>query len=102
MVVTLIEWENIDNGKWKKKGVHTVGKGKVNPNSPNYMRNLLAQMKTIFIYCEDCKKKYCLAYPCVHHLSDSPEHREQYDTHKRKMKKAADKSQRINSQTNLD
>jgi len=47
-------------------------------------------------------KKYCLADPCIHHLSDSPEHREKYEAYIKKQKKAADKSQRINNQTNLD
>jgi hypothetical protein len=102
VVVTLIEWEKLDGGKWKKKGVHAVGKGKVNPYAPDYFRKLNEQMKKIFIYCDDCKKKYCLADPCIHHLSDSPEHREKYEAYIKKQKKAADKSQRINNQTNLD
>ncbi len=108
MVVTLIEWEKLGNGKWKKKdilhgshiagGVHT--KRKISSDSPDYAKKLQRTMEKIFIYCEECKKKYCLANPCIHHLSDSPEDRAKYEAYKKKQKAA--KSEHINSQTLLD
>ena len=103
MVVTLIEWEHLDNGKWKKKDLYLVGsnhKRRINPNSPDYAKKLQKSMEKIFIYCESCKKKYCLAYPCIHHLPDSPEGRAKYEAYKKKQKAA--KSEDINNQTLLD
>ena len=44
--------------------------GKINPNDPEYGRILRQSMKRIWVYCEDCKEKYCLADPCIHHLPD--------------------------------
>ena len=78
MVVTLIEWEKLGNGKWKKKdilhGSHIAGdvhtKRKINPDSPNYAKKLQKAFEQIWIYCENCKTKYCLANPCIHHLPD--------------------------------
>ena len=43
---------------------------KINPNHPDYERRLKAEMSKIWIYCEECKKKYCLGDPCMHHLPD--------------------------------
>jgi len=44
--------------------------GKVDPYDPEYGRKLRQQMKRVWVYCEFCKEKYCLADPCIHHLPD--------------------------------
>ena len=44
--------------------------GRSNPEDPEYERKLRQQMKRIWVYCEDCKEKYCLADPCIHHLPE--------------------------------
>ena len=62
----------------------------------------MQQMRKIEKYCDACDRKYNLADPCIHNLSDSPEHREKKEEYKRKMKKAADKSKDINNQSVLD
>jgi len=102
VVVTLIEWEHLDSGKWKKKDLHVRGsvhtKRKINSYDPDYAKKLNETMKKIFIYCEECKEKYCLAEPCMHHLSDSEEDRAKYNAYKKKAKE----SQRINKQRKLD
>ena len=41
----------------------THTKRKINSNNPDYAKKLNEAMKKIFIYCEDCKEKYCLAEP---------------------------------------
>ena len=86
MVVTLIEWEHLDNGKWKVKS-KKVPAGKVDPDNPNYARKVERAFEQIWIYCEDCKVKYCLADPCIHHLSDSPEHQAKYKAYLAEQKK---------------
>ena len=78
MVVTLIEWEH--------SNIHFAG------------RNHTKKMKDTFVYCDECKSKYNLADPCIHHLPDSPEARAKYDAYKRKNKE----SKGINNQTKLD
>ena len=83
MVVTLIEWEH---------NIRLVGR--------NHIKRTGKSMKNIWVYCELCKTKYCLAEPCIHHLSDSEEDRARYDAYKRKQK--AVKSKGINKQTKLD
>jgi len=104
VVVTLIEWEKLGNGKWKKKNLYVTGsvhtKRKISSDSPDYAKKLQRTMEKIFIYCEECKKKYCLANPCIHHLSDSPEDRAKYEAYKKKQKAA--KSEHINNQTLFD
>ena len=44
--------------------------GRIDPNDPEYERKLQQSMKKIWVYCDDCKEKYCLANPCIHHLPD--------------------------------
>lgn len=83
MVVTLIEWEH---------NIRLAGS--------NHTKRTGKSMKSIWVYCELCKAKYCLAYPCIHHLSDSEEDRARYDAYKRKQK--AEKSKGINKQTKLE
>ena len=83
MVVTLIEWEH---------NIRLAGS--------NHVKRTGKTMKGTWVYCELCKAKYCLAEPCIHHLSDSEEDRARYDAYKRKQK--AVKSKGINSQTKLD
>jgi len=75
----MIEWEKLNNGKWKVKD-------KVNYNSPDYSRKVRESMKKINPFCEECNTTYNLANPCVHHLSDSPEHRAKYNAYRRKQK----------------
>ena len=82
MVVTLIEWEH---------NIRLAGS--------NHTKRTGKSMKNIWVYCELCKTKYCLAEPCIHHLSDSEEDRARYDAYKRKQK--AEKSKGINKQTKL-
>ena len=99
MVVTLIEWEHLDNGKWKVKS-KKVAAGKIDQDNPNYARKVQRAFEQIWIYCESCKKKYCLANPCIHHLPDSPEGRTKYEAYKKKKRTA--KSEGINNQTLFD
>ena len=75
----MIEWEKLNNGKWKIKD-------KVNYNSPDYSKKVRESMKKINPFCEDCDTTYNLADPCVHHLSDSSEHRAKYNSYIKKQK----------------
>ena len=79
-----MKWQKLENGKWKLIG---PSKGKVDPNDPSYGIKLMAQMKKINPYCDVCKALYNLADPCVHHLSDSPEHRARYKAYQLALKK---------------
>ena len=81
-----MKWEKLPNGKWKciKTGI----KGKVDPYDPRYEIKLKMQMKKINPYCDSCKTTYNLANPCMHHLSDSPEHTARYKEFKRKNQKS--------------
>jgi len=80
-----MKWEKLPNGKWKH--IKTGTKGKVDPYDPSYGIKLKAQMKKITPYCSSCKTTYNLANPCIHHLSDSPEHTSRYKELKRKQQK---------------
>ena len=83
MVATLIEWEH-----------------NIKLTGSNHVKRTGKTMKSTWVYCELCKAKYCLAEPCIHHLSDSEEDRARYDAYKRKQR--AVKSKGINNQTKLD
>ena len=93
-----MRWEKQDNGKWKLLG---PSKGKVDPNDPSYGIRLRSQMKKINPYCDDCKAKYNLANPCIHHLSDSPEHRAKYKAHIQALKKKRETVSQANAQKKL-
>ena len=105
MVVTLIEWEKLGNGKWKKKHLYVTGsvhtKRKINPNSPDYAKKLQRTMEKIFIYCEECKKKYCLANPCIHHLSDSEAHTAKYKELRKKERESLNQEEEKKSSQTL-
>ena len=75
----MIEWEKLNNGKWKINE-------KVSYNSPDYSKKLRAAMKKINVFCKDCNTTFNLADPCVHHLSDSAEHRAKYNAYRKKQK----------------
>ena len=83
-------FKRLPNGKWKY--IKEVARGKVDQNDPRYGIKLKAQMKKINPYCDVCKTTYNLAKPCIHHLSDSPEHRAEYSLLKRKETNAAKNS----------
>jgi hypothetical protein len=93
-----MRWEKLDNGKWKLIG---PSKGKIDPNDPNYSRKLRAQMKNINPYCEECEAIYNLADPCIHHLSDSPEHTAKYKAYQQASKKKRETSSSSNIQKKL-
>jgi hypothetical protein len=93
-----MRWQKLENGKWKLIG---SSKGKVDPNDPSYGIRLKSQMKRITPYCEECKAIYNLANPCIHHLSDSPEHRAKYKAYTQALKKKRETALQANSQTKL-
>ena len=69
----MVEWDkdyHERTGKWRPLSEWKNREGKINPNHPDYERRLKAEMSKIWIYCEECKKKYCLGDPCIHHLPD--------------------------------
>ena len=78
-------FKKLPNGKWRY--VKEVPRGKIDPNDPDYDRRVKAQFKKTELYCENCKGMYNLANPCIHHLSDSPAHREREKELKRKQQK---------------
>jgi hypothetical protein len=82
----LIEWEKTNSGKWKIKN-------KVNYNSPEYRRALRLSMKKINPFCEECKTTYNLADPCIHHLSDSEEHKARYNELRKKQLESINKEE---------
>jgi len=75
-------WEKLENGKWRLKDEYRA----MDPNSQEYARKIKSSMMKTWIYCEECKTKYCLGNPCIHHLSDSPEDRKKYEDHKKARK----------------
>jgi len=84
------KWQKLPNGKWKyTKPLKT--NGKVNPDSPDYKRTLMMQLRKIVKFCESCNKEYNMADPCPHHLSDSPEHRAKYKAWVAQQKKEKEK-----------
>ena len=60
-----MRWIKI-NGKWIK----SEGAKRDYYKSDTYARELRARLKKKWVYCDTCKSKYNLAYPCVHHLPD--------------------------------
>ena len=71
----MIDWEQLPNGKWKKKNNK--------PFDEKKMKEVMSKKK---FYCEDCMETYTLLDPCIHHLSDSPEHRKKAEEFKKKLK----------------
>ena len=80
-----MNWEQLPNGKWRPAR-KPVAKGKIDPSDPSYEYRVRSSFKKIWIYCDSCKAKYCLADPCIHHLTDSPRDRKKYDLYKRAQK----------------
>ena len=80
-----MNWEQLPNGKWRPAR-KPVAKGKIDPSDPSYEYRVRSSFKKIWIYCNSCKAKYCLADPCIHHLTDSPRDRKKYDLYKRAQK----------------
>ena len=78
-------FKKLPNGKWKY--IKEVARGKIDPNDPDYDKRIKAKFKKTEIYCESCKGLYNLAEPCIHHLSDSPAHREREKELKKKLAK---------------
>jgi len=60
--------------------------GNIDPNDPEYGRRLNSQMKRIWVYCDDCGEKYCLAEPCIHHLPDGFKNDLRRKAYKKKVK----------------
>jgi len=83
-----MNWEQLPNGKWRP-AKKPVARGKIDQDDPGYERRVRTAFKKIWIYCDSCKAKYCLAEPCIHHLTDSPGDRKKYDLYKRAMKEKA-------------
>ena len=81
-----MKWEKLPNGKWKpiKEGIPY---GKVYPDGAEYSKRLRSKLKKIHKFCNQCNKTYDLADPCVHHLTDSPEHRMLYKAYQQQIKK---------------
>ena len=75
-------WEKLENGKWRLKAEYRG----MDPNGPEYARKIKSAMMKTWVYCESCKTKYSLGNPCIHHLSDSPEHRKKYEEYKKAQK----------------
>ena len=87
----MIDWEQLPNGKWRKKSKGVDEKK---------MKRVLKNKK---VYCEDCLELYSLDDPCIHHLTDSPEHRQKYEEYKKRMKKKPeDKSSQQSLYDNSD
>jgi len=80
-----MNWEQLPNGKWRPAR-KPVAKGKIDPSDPSYEYRVRSSFKKIWIYCNSCKAKYCLADPCIHHLTDSPRDRKKYDLYKKAQK----------------
>ena len=80
-----MNWEQLPNGKWRPAR-KPVAHGKIDPSDPSYEYRVRSSFKKIWIYCDSCKAKYCLADPCIHHLTDSPRDRKKYDLYKRAQK----------------
>jgi hypothetical protein len=78
-------FKRLPNGKWKY--IKEVARGKLNPDDPDYDKKIKHKFKKTELYCDICKAKYNLADPCIHHLSDSPEHRARYKELKKKQEK---------------
>ena len=83
-----MNWEQLPNGKWRPAR-KPVAKGKIDPSDPSYEYRVRTSFKKIWIYCDSCKAKYCLADPCIHHLTDSPGDRKKYDLYKKARKERA-------------
>lgn len=81
-----MKWKKLANGKWQPltKNVKEFDYYMTN----DFKKKLMLKLKEIWVYCEICKSKYNLAVPCIHHLSDSPEHQKQYLEQRRKQKQA--------------
>ena len=75
-----MNWEKLPNGKWRP-AKKPVAHGKIDQDDPSYERRVKTAFKKIWIYCDYCKSKYCLADPCIHHLTDSPRDRKKYELH---------------------
>ena len=73
-----MNWEQLPNGKWRP-AKKPVAHGKIDQDDPGYERRVRTSFKKIWIYCDSCKAKYCLAEPCIHHLTDSPRDRKKYE-----------------------
>jgi hypothetical protein len=56
--------------KVKDKWVKSEGATRDYYKSDSYARELRERLKKKWVYCDTCKSKYNLAYPCVHHLPD--------------------------------
>ena len=83
-----MNWEQLPNGKWRPAR-KPVAPGKIDPDDPNYIIKVRAEMKKIWVFCEECKAQYNLAEPCMHHLTDSPADRKKYDLYKKAQKDKA-------------
>jgi hypothetical protein len=83
-----MNWEQLPNGKWRP-AKKPVSKGKIDQDAYGYEQRVKSAFKKIWIYCDICKSKYCLADPCLHHLTDSPADRKRYDLYKKAEKEKA-------------
>lgn len=83
-------FKKLPNGKWKY--MKEVARGKIDPNDPDYDRRVKAKFKKTEVFCDTCKTTYTLDTPCIHHLSDSPEHRARYQMLKKKEIKIVESS----------
>ena len=61
---------------------------KLDPNSWEYKKRTERMLRTHKLFCNDCKKDYTLGEPCIHHCSDSPEHRIRYKELLKKQRKS--------------
>jgi len=80
-----LTFKKLPNGKWRY--VKEVPRGKIDPNDPDYDRRVKVKFAKTKMFCNVCETTYTLAIPCIHHLSDSPEHREREKELRRKQQK---------------
>jgi len=85
-----MKWQKLANGKWRPiREPHD----KMNIKDPDFERRRMSKLRKLFLYCDICHEKYSLADPCIHHLSDSPDHAEKYKRHKALLKKSGEPKQ---------
>tara|TARA_R110002020_G_scaffold113246_8_gene260525 strand:- start:8190 stop:8480 length:291 start_codon:yes stop_codon:yes gene_type:complete len=79
-----MKWIKLPSGKWKP--VTKNPKEFCYEMTYAFKKEREARRALVWSYCEKCKKKYNLKDPCIHHLSDSPEHQKIYAEYKKQLK----------------
>ena len=79
-----MQWIKLPNGKWKPANKNP--KEFVYEMTHAFKAQRQARLAKVWYYCDLCEKKYNLKDPCVHHLSDSPEHQKLYAEYRKQLK----------------